>query len=115
MGGPMQETLPVAIAKYSWADEGKFVCVYISAEGEAAAVATAGDGKGGEVDAKFEERCVELKIGTGGKVFALTLKELEGRIIPDESSCRVSAGKRITIKLKKQAIATWTRLLRPHR
>lgn len=111
----MQETLPQAIAKYSWADEGGFVCVYVTTEGEAAAVAAAGDGKSGEVEAKFEERSVELKIGTGAKVFALALKDLEGRIVPKESSWRVSAGKRVTIKLKKKAITTWTRLLRPQR
>jgi len=97
------------LAKYSWADEGDFVCVYISAENEPEAIAAAGDGKGGEVQVTFDARSVELRI-TGAKVFALTLKDLEKDILPDDSKHRVSAGKRITLKMRKKRGGCWTRL-----
>lgn len=104
-----------AITKYSWADEGEFVCVYIAADAEAEAVEAAKDGKGGEVKVVFEPKAVELRISREDKDFALVLRTLENEIDPDNSKHRVSAGKRVTLKLKKKRQNTWTRLMRPVR
>mmetsp|Transcript_53260 Transcript_53260/g.158829 ORF Transcript_53260/g.158829 Transcript_53260/m.158829 type:complete len:254 (-) Transcript_53260:111-872(-) len=110
------EALPAqAITRYSWADEGEFICVYIAADGEAEAVEAAKDGKGGEVKVVFEPKSVELRISRQDKDFALVLRNLECEIDPDNSKHRVSAGKRVTLKLKKKKQATWTRLIRPQR
>eukprot|EP00931_Biecheleriopsis_adriatica_P009470 TRINITY_DN110546_c0_g1_i1.p1 TRINITY_DN110546_c0_g1~~TRINITY_DN110546_c0_g1_i1.p1 ORF type:complete len:263 (+),score=54.03 TRINITY_DN110546_c0_g1_i1:61-849(+) len=101
------------LAKYSWADEGDFVCIYIAADGEAEAIEVAGDGKSGQVEVQFGERSVELRIAGNSKEFALCLRSLEGEIVPEESKHRVSAGKRVTLKMKKKRPGTWTRLMRP--
>lgn len=102
-----------AIQSYSWADEGDFVCIYVGAEGEPAAIEAAGAGKADEVSVKFEAKSVELWIHSATRSFALLLKNLENEIVPSESKTRVSAGKRVTIKLKKKRAVAWTRLLRP--
>eukprot|EP00933_Yihiella_yeosuensis_P057742 TRINITY_DN5777_c2_g1_i1.p1 TRINITY_DN5777_c2_g1~~TRINITY_DN5777_c2_g1_i1.p1 ORF type:complete len:260 (-),score=59.96 TRINITY_DN5777_c2_g1_i1:208-987(-) len=107
------EVPAVAITKYSWADEGDFVCIYVSAESESEAIEAAADGKGGQVKADFGPRTVELKIAGATREFALILRELEGEIVPEESKHRVSAGKRVTLKLKKKRQGLWTRLVRP--
>lgn len=104
--------LAQAITSYSWADEGDFVCVYVGAEGEPAAIAAAGDGKGGEVSCEFGAKSVELKVHGSPKSFALALRSLENEIVPEECTHRVSAGKRITLKLKKRRKITWTRLVK---
>jgi len=102
-----------AVQKYSWADEGEFVCVYISAEAEADAIAAAKDGKSGEVEVQFEARSTELRVTDGLKVYKLVLRELEKEIVPEECKHRVSVGKRITLKLKKKRGGVWTRLVQP--
>jgi len=102
-----------AIAKYSWADEGDFVCVYISHEDEADAIAAAKDGKNGEVDVKFEPKSVELRISAGSRCYCLVLDPIENEIVPEESKHRVSVAKRVTLKLRKKRAVTWTRLVRP--
>mmetsp|Transcript_68038 Transcript_68038/g.159532 ORF Transcript_68038/g.159532 Transcript_68038/m.159532 type:complete len:254 (+) Transcript_68038:53-814(+) len=98
------------LTKYSWADEGDFVCIYVSAEGEPEAIEAA---TRGEVKVNFDVRSVEVRVCDGTKEFALSLKQLEGEIVPEESKHRVSAGKRISLKMKKKRTGTWTRLLRP--
>lgn len=103
----------VAIAKYSWADEGDFVCIYISQEDEADALAAAKDGKGGEVTVNFDSKSAELTIRGDSRTYSLAFRSLENDIIPEESKHRVSAGKRVTLKLKKKRQVTWTRLVRP--
>lgn len=103
----------VAIAKYSWADEGDFVCVYVSGEDEADAIAAAKDGKSGEVTVTFDTKSVELTIRGDSRIYSLAFRSLENEILPDESKHRVSAGKRVTLKLKKKRQVTWTRLVRP--
>ncbi|CAE7720087.1 AP5Z1, partial [Symbiodinium pilosum] len=65
------------LTKYSWADEGDFVCIYVSAEGEPEAIEAA---TSGEVKVSFDGRAVELRICGSGKEFALSLKQLEGEI-----------------------------------
>lgn len=103
------------IERYSWADEGDFVCIYISAEAEQEAVQAAGDGKGGEVKAEFGPKSVELRINSASAECALVLRNLEDEIIPEESKHRVSSGKRVTLKLKKKRTEKWMRLIKPQR
>mmetsp|Transcript_36416 Transcript_36416/g.84032 ORF Transcript_36416/g.84032 Transcript_36416/m.84032 type:complete len:259 (-) Transcript_36416:167-943(-) len=98
------------VSKYSWADEGDFVCIYVSAEGEPEAIEAA---TCGEIKVNFDARSVDVRIAGSAKEFALSLKQLEGEIVPEESRHRVSAGKRIVVKMKKKRGGTWTRLLRP--
>jgi len=111
---PAKAEIPsIAINKYSWADEGDFVCIYISQEDEGDAIAAAKDGKSGEVVVNFAAKSVELIIHAETKRFSLAFRELENEIVPDDSKHRVSAGKRVTLKLKKKRSVTWTRLARP--
>eukprot|EP00928_Gymnodinium_smaydae_P016678 TRINITY_DN16298_c0_g1_i1.p2 TRINITY_DN16298_c0_g1~~TRINITY_DN16298_c0_g1_i1.p2 ORF type:complete len:239 (+),score=63.14 TRINITY_DN16298_c0_g1_i1:65-781(+) len=105
--------LAQAIVQFAWADEGDFVCVYVSAEGESEALAAARDGKSGEVEVRFEPRFAELRVKGSSKVYALALRDLEGDIVPEQCKHRVSAGKRITLKLRKAKELKWTRLTRP--
>jgi len=107
------QILTKAIAKYSWADEGDFVCIYVGHEDEADAIKAANDGKGGEVEVKFQPKALELKIFAESRHYCLVLDPLENEIIADESKHRVSAGKRVTLKLRKKRSVTWTRLERP--
>lgn len=107
------QILTKAIAKYSWADEGDFVCIYISHEDEADAIAAAKDGKNGEVDVKFQAKSVELRICAESRCYCLVLDPIENEITPEDSKHRVSAGKRVTLKLRKKRQVTWTRLVRP--
>eukprot|EP00444_Apocalathium_aciculiferum_P025495 CAMPEP_0183438794 /NCGR_PEP_ID=MMETSP0370-20130417/77607_1 /TAXON_ID=268820 /ORGANISM="Peridinium aciculiferum, Strain PAER-2" /LENGTH=254 /DNA_ID=CAMNT_0025627093 /DNA_START=17 /DNA_END=778 /DNA_ORIENTATION=- len=102
-----QAALAQAISSYSWADEGDFVCIYISAEGEVAAVVAAGDGKDGQVNVEFGTKSMELKIRGSPRDFALALRGLENEIVPEECKYRVSTGKRVTLKLKKRRQTTW--------
>jgi len=101
------------ISKYSWADEGEFVWIYISAEGEPEAIEAAGDGKSNQVEVSFEQKSVDLRISGSTIDYALRLPQLEAEIVPEECKHRVSAGKRITLKMKKKRSGTWSRLVRP--
>eukprot|EP00405_Crypthecodinium_cohnii_P020020 CAMPEP_0206476986 /NCGR_PEP_ID=MMETSP0324_2-20121206/35070_1 /ASSEMBLY_ACC=CAM_ASM_000836 /TAXON_ID=2866 /ORGANISM="Crypthecodinium cohnii, Strain Seligo" /LENGTH=260 /DNA_ID=CAMNT_0053952777 /DNA_START=149 /DNA_END=926 /DNA_ORIENTATION=+ len=96
----------IAIKTYSWSDEGDFVCIYISAEGEPKALEAARDGKNDEVSVTFETKSLQLLIedasSSSSLRFALNLRSLENEILPEESKYRVSSGKRITLKLKKR-------------
>merc|ERR1712107_155100 len=84
------------------------------ADGEADAVAAAKDGKNDEVSVTFGNNSAELTIvDSNSKRYALVLKDLEKEIIPGESKHRISAGKKVTLKLKKRRPGTWTRLLKP--
>jgi len=108
-----QEVPTQVISKYSWANEGDFVCIYVSAEGELDAIQAAKDGKHDEVKVEFDSRCVELRILGNSKIYALVLRGLESEIVPEESRFRVSPAKRITLKLKKRRPENWMRLVRP--
>lgn len=101
-----------SIEKYAWSDEGDSVKIYISADNEADAIEAM---KGGEVTVEFESHAVDVTI-CGKKNYVLKLFVLESEILPDQSKHRVSAGKRLTITLKKKnKNVTWTRLLRPNK
>jgi len=106
-GYVLKAPAPKALTHYSWADEGDYVCIYVSAEGEPEAVEAAKDG---DVKVQFELRSAELRISKDSKEYALSLRQLEGEIVPEESKHRVSAGKRVTLKMKKKRSVTWTRL-----
>merc|ERR1711865_900273 len=95
------------------ADEGDFVCIYISQEDETDAISSARDGKNGEVVVNLEPKSVELIIRGQSRNYSLVFRTLENEILPDDSKHRVSAGKRVTLKLRKKRQVTWTRLVRP--
>mmetsp|Transcript_115027 Transcript_115027/g.199543 ORF Transcript_115027/g.199543 Transcript_115027/m.199543 type:complete len:252 (-) Transcript_115027:121-876(-) len=103
------------IEKYSWADEGDFVCVYIFPDNEAEAISAARNGKNGEVTVNWDVKVAELTINAEPSNFQLVLRELEHDILPDECKYSVREGKKITLKLKKKGKQTWTRLVRPRR
>lgn len=103
----------VAITKYSWADEGDFVCIYVMHEDETDAIAAAKDGKNGEVTVNFEAKLAELTIHGESRDYSLVFRSLENEIVPEESKHRVSAGKKVMLKFRKKRQVTWTRLVRP--
>jgi len=106
----------IPIDKYSWIDDGYFTKVYIGASEEPDVVAAAQDGKSGEVDVRFEEQSFVLTVHDAAKAkdHILVVTRLEGNIVPSECKYRVSAGKRITLSLKKKSEKpTWTRLSKP--
>ncbi|CAJ1454230.1 unnamed protein product [Effrenium voratum] len=83
-GAPLKASVAKALTHYSWADEGEFVCIYVSAEGEPEAIDAAKDG---EVKVHFEARSAELRICKDSKEFALSLKQLEGEIVGPTAGC----------------------------
>mmetsp|Transcript_84389 Transcript_84389/g.149242 ORF Transcript_84389/g.149242 Transcript_84389/m.149242 type:complete len:672 (-) Transcript_84389:202-2217(-) len=101
------------ISQYSWADEGDIVCLYISVEGDPEAVRAAGSGKNGQIDVSYDIRGVELRVKGEDKDYCLKLPNLANEIVADECKHRVSAGKRLTLKLKKKRKGTWTTLFAP--
>mmetsp|Transcript_49131 Transcript_49131/g.117015 ORF Transcript_49131/g.117015 Transcript_49131/m.117015 type:complete len:258 (+) Transcript_49131:68-841(+) len=108
------QIVSIGITKYSWADEGDFVCIYISAESEPAAIAAARDGKNQELQVDFSSKSVTAMVREDDhKRYVFTINDLDGEISGEESKWRVSAGKRITLKMKKKNSRTWTRLYRP--
>eukprot|EP00812_Abedinium_dasypus_P011274 NODE_4842_length_635_cov_255.879310.p2 GENE.NODE_4842_length_635_cov_255.879310~~NODE_4842_length_635_cov_255.879310.p2 ORF type:complete len:102 (+),score=37.88 NODE_4842_length_635_cov_255.879310:3-308(+) len=97
-----------------WNDEGTVVKVFVCADGEPAAIEAAKDGTGGEVEVLFDAKSVELLIHSPPRCYVLTIKPLEGTILPEECKHRVSAGKRVTLTLKKKTEKpTWTRITKP--
>lgn len=95
--------LPCAsINRYSWADEGRNVKIYVSAEGEPDAVSAASAGGDSAIQTEFAQKSFQLAV-TGEKAkYVLAMDDLEQPIIAAESRVRVSAGKRITISLRKE-------------
>lgn len=92
----------VGIERYTWADDGKSVKVFIDVAEEPRVLAAAGDGKRGNVDVSFQEAGFCLTVAEeGGRKFILNVPKLSMEIIPGQSKFRVSAGKRITLTLKK--------------
>jgi len=112
--GHITQLVPTrVIEKYSWADEGDFICIYVSGEGESEALLAAKDGKNNEVEVNFDSKSFELLIHGEKRRFALAVPVLENEILPEDSKFRVSAGKRVTLKMKKKKKVTWTRLAKP--
>mmetsp|Transcript_73915 Transcript_73915/g.228379 ORF Transcript_73915/g.228379 Transcript_73915/m.228379 type:complete len:254 (+) Transcript_73915:65-826(+) len=102
----------VRIDKYTWADDAKNVKIFVEAEAEPRAVKSAGDGKGGKVDAVFQENGFALKITDEGRKFVLEVPKLYSAINPKECKVRVSDGKRITVTLRKaDTTHSWFTLL----
>jgi hypothetical protein len=62
----------------------------------------------------FDTKSFELVIHGETRRFALAVPVLENEILPEESKFRVSAGKRVTLKMKKKRKVTWTRLAKPN-
>lgn len=105
-------TPSVGITKFAWADEGKFVKVYVDAEGEPEVIAGA-TAAAQNVRCDFQEESFRLTVdgATTSKRFVLHVNGTDQAIVPGESKFRVSAGKRITISLKKKnPSVTWYKL-----
>lgn len=97
----------VRIDKYTWADDGKAVKVFIEAEQDPRALKAAGDGRSGKVDATFQEGAFRLTVTDETRTFVLNVPKLHREIAPQECKVRVSEGKRITVTLKKRE-PEWT-------
>ncbi|CAK8990902.1 Low-density lipoprotein receptor-related protein 5 (LRP-5) (Low-density lipoprotein receptor-related protein 7) (LRP-7) [Durusdinium trenchii] len=99
----------VAIEKYSWADEGAIVKVYISASSNPCALAARGE-ECLEVD--FQARGFTLTVRPGnGPDFQLKARGLLQEVVPEKCKVRLSTGKRITLSLaKKDPLVTWSAL-----
>lgn len=91
----------VRIDKYTWADDGKNVKIFVDADAEPRAVQAAGDGKKGRVDAVFQEQGFAMIVKDEGRRFALEVPKLYNTISPKDCKVRVSEGKRITVSLRK--------------
>mmetsp|Transcript_20061 Transcript_20061/g.36253 ORF Transcript_20061/g.36253 Transcript_20061/m.36253 type:complete len:287 (-) Transcript_20061:103-963(-) len=98
---------------YSWGDERDFVKVYVSKDSEEEAITAAGDGKNGVVEVIFKERKFKLIVHAAEKDYVLLLERVYYEILPEESTFKVSANKRITISMKKKEKTTWLKLLKP--
>jgi len=101
------------ISNYAWGDEKDTVKIYISAESEPKAIASAGDGKAGEVEVDWQPRSVKLRVRAEKFDWVLELGRIYYEIVPEESKFRVSKGKRVTLTLKKKEQFTWLKLLKP--
>merc|ERR1711865_160244 len=94
----------IRIAQFTWADDGKNVKVFVEAEHEPRAVQAAGDGKGNKIRVSFAEHSFCLEVAEGERQFRLQIPNLCMPLVPSESRCRVSEGKRITVVLRKEDV-----------
>ena len=102
-----------AIKSYAWGDEKEAVKLYVSAEAEEEALQAAGDGTQGQVEVDFEAKGLKLRVRAEKLDWILDLEPLYYEVVPSDCRFRVSAGKRITITLKKKEAYTWLKLLKP--
>lgn len=100
---PPASTLPRKdITNYSWVDESRrFVKIYITAEGEPAVVKAAGTAEQPLVQAEFKEQRLMVTIPGETATHVLAIDDLEHKIVPAECKVKVSAGKRLSVALKK--------------
>lgn len=101
------------IHKYSWSDESRrTVKIYISVEGEAAAVHAAGREDDSRLKAEFGEQSLTVTIAGRGSTHVLMIDQLEHKIIPEECKTKIVPGKRITITLTKAKVdSLWNTLV----
>jgi hypothetical protein len=102
-----------AIKNYAWGDEKEVVKIYISKDSEPDAIQYAGDGKDGQIEVKYLPKALRVIVHGPQLDHMLLLDRIYYEIIPEESTFRVSANKRITLTLKKKEIFTWLKLLKP--
>ncbi|CAE8603807.1 unnamed protein product [Polarella glacialis] len=102
----------VVIQKYSWADEGDCVKVYVSEAANPAVLAAAGDGKQGQLQTDFQARSFSINVTSleGGASFELCCRGLVHEVIPEKCKVRVSQGKRISVSLAKKEAQVWSAL-----
>lgn len=103
-----------SIQRYSWVDDSRrTVKVYISAEGEPAAIAAAGREGDSRLQVDYGEQSLRIKILGDTAAYELVIDELEHRIVPDECKAKLAAGKRISVTLKKaKEDSLWNTLIR---
>mmetsp|Transcript_102801 Transcript_102801/g.265751 ORF Transcript_102801/g.265751 Transcript_102801/m.265751 type:complete len:285 (-) Transcript_102801:34-888(-) len=109
--GPSKSERPVH--HYAWGDEQEFVKIYVSVEGEPEVVAAAGDGKSSQVEVKWEPRRFRMVVHGEKFDHVLDIDRIYYEVIPEECKFRVSAGKRISLSLKKKEKFTWLKLIKP--
>eukprot|EP00931_Biecheleriopsis_adriatica_P116525 TRINITY_DN92160_c0_g1_i1.p1 TRINITY_DN92160_c0_g1~~TRINITY_DN92160_c0_g1_i1.p1 ORF type:complete len:408 (+),score=75.55 TRINITY_DN92160_c0_g1_i1:67-1290(+) len=110
-GAAAEAVCTVPIQKFSWADEGSNVKVYINESSNPAVLAAAGDGRLGRVDCDFQPRSFSLNVhGEDGSLFELKVRGLLHEVLPEKCKVRVSAGKRITVSLAKKEESAWNAL-----
>lgn len=89
------------IEKFSWANDGKSLKVFIDAAENPRTLAAA-SAKGAKVDLQCEQRGFRMTVeGVGGEKFELNVPNLYMDIAPRLSKVRVSEGKKITVSLRK--------------
>lgn len=102
------------ISTYSWTDKHSCIKVYISKDSEAEAVAAAGNGHEGQLEARFASRGATLVVNDQHLRHVLELRTLQAPIVPAQSRCMVLPGKRIALELHKRYVGqSWPMLLRP--
>lgn len=90
------------IANYSWVDESrKQVKIYITSDEDPLAVAAAGSQEDNLVQPEFGQQSLKITVQGSSTTHVLEIEELEHGIVPDECKVKVSAGKKISITLKK--------------
>jgi len=102
------------IRNYSWVDESRRVVkVYISADGEPAAVAAAGGGGEGRIRATFQEQSFQVDVAGDNAAHSLSISALEHKISPEGCKVKVVEGKRIVVTLQKaKEDSLWNTLVR---
>lgn len=99
----LPSTIRRKMEKYSWCDEGEKVRIYIEDPNVLPLIADSTDA----VSCSFDVSTMSLEVRQSvSVVFCLDL-ELNEEIDPQESSYRVSLGKRITVTLRKKKSQTW--------
>merc|ERR1712014_453346 len=86
-----QEAAFDVIEKYQWADEDKFVKVYIDGSKEPGAVEAAKDGKSNEVSVDFRPMAFTLMVNGDGRRYVMRMNGLFREILPERCKFRVSA------------------------
>uniref|UniRef100_A0A7S1MBQ9 CS domain-containing protein n=1 Tax=Alexandrium catenella TaxID=2925 RepID=A0A7S1MBQ9_ALECA len=90
------------IANYSWVDDSrKLVKIYITSDEDPLALAAAGSEKDSHVEAEFKQQSLKITVKGKSATHVLEVEELEHGIVPDECKVKVSAGKKISVTLRK--------------
>mmetsp|Transcript_72479 Transcript_72479/g.212415 ORF Transcript_72479/g.212415 Transcript_72479/m.212415 type:complete len:258 (-) Transcript_72479:111-884(-) len=100
---PEAAALPVRkMSSYSWVDDSrKLVKIYITSAEDPLAIAAAGLQQEGLVSAEFGQQSLKIKVLGKSATHVLEIEELEHGIVPAECKVKVTAGKKISITLRK--------------
>merc|ERR1712032_1652579 len=91
----------VRITKYTWANDGKNIKVFIEAAEEPRAVEAAWLRNHSNVKIDFTDSGFSMMVPDEGRSFVLNIPNLHKEIVPRESKVRVSQGKKITVSCRK--------------